>query len=229
MLVSGFRVHAIQIDAARIFFFLLSLEKYRKRERERDIQRKHTVWKHSCWFVQIDRERFHDNRFNDYFLRWIIATSRFLTRVRIKNYSLRRSIQWICETKHFYHRQRMNENTIRKISRKIVKIVINGRIMVENRSVFFFFCRNFEHLVYISFLNRYGEDVSVSVRLEKKRWRDLHGKGGAAFEFAIIIGNPSERGGGWMGKICKSPWNACISSFFLLFFFWIVSRSQEVI
>lgn len=37
MLVSGFRVHAIRIDAARIFFFLLSLEKYRKREREREI------------------------------------------------------------------------------------------------------------------------------------------------------------------------------------------------
>lgn len=46
----------------------------------------------------------------------------------------------------------------------------------------------------------------------------MHGKGGAAFEFAIIIGNPSEWGGDEWGKFARVPGTRA----FLLFFFFFL-------
>lgn len=51
-------------------------------------------------------------------------------------------------------------------------------------------------------------------RSKKKWWRDLHGKGGAAFEFAIIIENPSKRGGDEWGKFARVPGTRTFLSFY---------------
>lgn len=52
-------------------------------------------------------------------------------------------------------------------------------------------------------MNHIERVLDVSVMLEKNGGAIYMEKGGAAFEFAIIIGNPSERGGDEWGKFAR--------------------------